>query len=275
MIAKIIPMVGSEDDHGCFQQIPILQELHQSSQMIVDFRDQSHIGRDHGLTDLIPGKIEAFLMVHERIQNRMRILFFCIIPIGFQNRFRTIKPMVRGWGNVRPVGFDVTQMQAPGLIPELIDPIHGPVGHVCSFRVFLVNPGRKVRMAHLPATEDFSVGSLNGIGSSMPWILAFIPMFPEVPVISHFRIGRLIRMQPIILFPGFKTTFAEQDSPGRFWIDADPLHPLMIRAEMRLACQTDPCPERSEVIPEGPFLQLERDVVVGRTMGRKVTSGIK
>ena len=45
MIAKIIPMVGSEDDHGCFQQIPILQELHQSSQMIVDFRDQSHIGR--------------------------------------------------------------------------------------------------------------------------------------------------------------------------------------------------------------------------------------
>ena len=87
MIAKIIPMVGSEDDHGCFQQIPILQELHQSSQMIVDFRDQSHIGRDHGLTDLIPGKVEAFLMVHERIQNRMRILFFCIIPIGFQNGF--------------------------------------------------------------------------------------------------------------------------------------------------------------------------------------------
>ena len=159
--------------------------------------------------------------------------------------------MVRGRGNVRPVGFDVTQMQAPGLIPELIDPIHGPVGHVCSFRVFLVNPGRKVRMAHLPATEDFSVGSLNGIGSSMPWILAFIPMFPEVPVISHFRIGRLIRMQPIILFPGFKTTFAEQDSPGRFWIDADPLNPLMIRAEMRLACQTDPRPERSEVIPRG------------------------
>ena len=49
----------------------------------------------------------------------------------------------------------------------------------------------------------------------------------------------------------------------------------MIRAEMRLARQTDPCPERSEVIPEGPFLQLERDVVVGRTMGRKITSGIK
>ena len=73
----------------------------------------------------------------------------------------------------------------------------------------------------------------------------------------------------------YKTTFAEQDPPGRFWIDADPLHPLMIRAEMRLARQTDPCPERSEVIPEGPFLQLERDIVVGRTMGRKVTSGIK
>ena len=127
-------------------------------------------------------------------------------------------------------------------------------------------------MTHLPATEDFSVGSLNGIGSSMPWIFTFIPVFPEEPVVGHFGIGRLIRVQSIILFPGFKTTFAEQDSPGRFWINADPLHPLMIRAEMRLARQADPCPKRSEVIPEGPFLQLERDVVVGRTMGRKITS---
>ena len=210
-------------------------------------------------------------MVHERIQNRMRILFSASSRLA-SNRFRTIKPMVRGWGNVRPVGFDVTQMQAPGLIPELINPIYAQsVMYAVSECSLSTLAGRSawricqpLRISPLgPSTELATV----------PWILAFIPVFPEVPVVSHFGIGRLIRVQSIILFPGFKTTFAEQDAPGRLRIDADPLHPDD-RAEMRLACQTDLVPSGLRSVPEGPFLQLERDIVVGRTMGRKVTSGI-
>ncbi len=82
VIPQVVSMVGCKNDHGLFQQFPFFQEIHKSAEMIVNFCDQPHVGRNDRFPHLIPGEVDALLVLHECSNNRMGILLFMLLPVG-------------------------------------------------------------------------------------------------------------------------------------------------------------------------------------------------
>ena len=80
----------------------------------------------------------------------------------------------------------------------------------------------EVRVAHLPAAQDLTVGAFNRVGEIMPGIVADISPLAQVPVIRQVGIGADIRMQAIITFVGLEAALADKHAQGRIGRNIEP-----------------------------------------------------
>src|SRR4029450_7400506 len=134
------------------------------------------------------------------------------VPPGWHDMLGTVHITIRRRRDIGPVWFDVTQMQAPGMLTGFANVLHGTIGHVGRFRVFFGYPRWQVGVAHIPATQHLTVWSLNRIGKIVPGGVADITSGAQVTVIGQVRISALIRMQTIIALVRLKTTLADENA---------------------------------------------------------------
>src|SRR5262245_25443127 len=124
VVTEIIAMITGQNDHGIRQPPLRLQKLYKATKMIVDLLDQSHIGWNDAVTDVIALKTPALFVVHKRGHYRMRLVAFSSMSSGWRNMLGTVHITIRRRRDIGPVWFDIAQMQAPGTRPGLANVLH-------------------------------------------------------------------------------------------------------------------------------------------------------
>src|SRR5215510_2179363 len=235
LLPMSVAMITGQNDHGIRQPPLRLQKLYQATEMIVDLLDQSHIGWNDVVTDVIALKTPALFVVHKRGHYRMRLVAFSSMSPGWHNMLGTVHITIRRRCDIGPVWFDIAQMQAPGTRPGLANVLHSTIGHIGRFGVCFDDPRWQVGVGHIPATQHLTVWSLNRVGKIVPGVVADIASGAQVTIIGQIWISTLIRMQAVIAFVRLKTALADEDAQGGHWIDLQPCHAGVIGAHVGLA----------------------------------------
>ncbi len=74
VVAEIVPVVRREDDHRALEQASLLEEAHQRADLVVDLRDEPHVGGDHGLPCAVARHVPGVSHVHVGAEDGMRVL---------------------------------------------------------------------------------------------------------------------------------------------------------------------------------------------------------
>ena len=90
MVSKMVAMITGKDNHCILNSAVIFHFLKQTSQMIINLLDQSHISWNNGFTNFITTESLALVLVHECLINRMRIFFFLRMAFNRKAIFSTI-----------------------------------------------------------------------------------------------------------------------------------------------------------------------------------------
>ena len=76
---------------------------------------------------------DAVRAAHEEFINWVAVFFFVWMAIYRDHIVVAVHVVIRGGSNIRPMRFDVTEMQAPGLVTGFGDELHRPIGHIGGF----------------------------------------------------------------------------------------------------------------------------------------------
>ena len=230
-------MVAGKDDQGIVHAARLLQVFEEAAQVVIDLFDQAHIGGHHRLHHLVAGKGLAFHMVHIGGVDRMRVFQLDGGLVDWQALVGAVHVVIGRRHDIGPMGLDVGQVQAPGVVTGIFHKLDGPVGHIGRFGMLLLDAGRSLRIAHIPAAEEFTVVPFGGIGVFVPGVVAVIALVAQVFVIGQVRGDDLIRVQPVVAFVRFETALGIQYAEAGIGIDPQAFHALHIGRHMGLADQ--------------------------------------
>ena len=104
VIAQIVTMIAGEDDQRILETPLFFKKHGQPADMVIDLLDQPHIGRDDRLAYFVTLKILAFLIVHERVIDRMGVLAFGRIAMGCLNIVHPVHVVVGRRHDIGPMG---------------------------------------------------------------------------------------------------------------------------------------------------------------------------
>ena len=168
VVAEIIPVVRGEDDHCVARPAAFLQIRDEPADLVVDLRNQPHVGGDHPLAHLVAAEHLGEPVLAVRGEHRVRVLAFGLAPHRGQDVLPAVHAVVRGGDDVRPVRLDVAQMQAPRRVARLLDELDGAGRRVGGLAVRLLDAGRPFRMPHQPPGQDLAVFPLRGSWPTAP-----------------------------------------------------------------------------------------------------------
>ncbi len=243
VIAEIIAVVGGEDNHGGVEQAARFQKPHQDADLVVDLRDQPHIGRNDLLARLVARHVARVVHVHIGGEHRMRLLAFLLRA---DRRFDIARAIHAGIGfrrDIGPVRLDIGQVQAPWspVSFRLRDEIHRAARHIRCLGILLGDAGGLVGVNQKPAVLQAAIVRGAGIGPLLPGIVRLISAFAQVSVIA--RAGPAAWVQAVIALIGLEPAFRDMHADDRVRGNAEHLESFEVGRHMS-SCRPARCARR-------------------------------
>jgi len=178
---------------------------------------------------------------------------------GLDHLVSAIQRVVRRRCDVRPVRFDIRQVQAPRLRALLGDEVDGAVGGVDGFRMQFGDTCWQVGVAHFPATEDFAVCTFASVGPVVPGVTAFVAKAAQVMGVRR-RVAlvvkqRIIREDPVVTKVRLEADFIQRCSLLAGRVDGQPLQGVDVRRGVGFADQRGANAVGAQVVADSQLFQ--------------------
>ena len=282
VVAKIITMVGGDDNHRVIHLPGIAKMREQMAHLIIDLLDQPHIGAKRGIAHLILPEGGADDIAGKGGIDRMLVDKFIGVPDHRHKAVRTIHVVIGRRHDIGPVRLDIGQMAHPGSLAlrrALVEEVDHLAGQPRCLGILLADIRRLVGIRIDPARGDIAIIINPGIGKIMPGILRLIALLAEIFIIG----GRLVIIiavrtggpQPVITDQHIKAAFGKPRTNDAVGGKAKALHAVGIDLHMRLADQQRVHAGLAEVIPHRPFTNPQRDAVPGRAVRADIAAGVE
>ena len=126
MIPKIVAMVRCKNNHCIVHLRALFEIFQQTSDLIIQFLNKSHIGWTYDITDLLTRECLVYAHIGPSCEKWMVRLFFCFRSVDLGKIGCAIHIIIRRWNEIGPVGFYVAQMTKPLVVVLLLDKIDTP-----------------------------------------------------------------------------------------------------------------------------------------------------
>ena len=115
VVAKIVAMVRTEDNHRVVEKIAFLEKRHQVPDLVVDLLDQPHIGGEYMFADSVARKNLGDAHFHEGVIDRMWVLTLTLMAHRRDQVILAIHVVIGRRRDIGPMRLDIGKMAAPSL----------------------------------------------------------------------------------------------------------------------------------------------------------------